>query len=125
MPVVRAHEIPKFQVDGICVWSLATASRGAVEVMLWRNRIEPGSAFPAAKRDHEEVVAVLGGSGTLRERELALPFSAGDVLIVPAGALCQIVPAEDGQPFECLMAMPLATRHFTSAGDVMRIPWTD
>jgi quercetin dioxygenase-like cupin family protein len=93
--------------------------------MLWRNRIEPGSAFPAARRDREVVVAVLSGSGVLRERELALAFSAGDVLIIPAGALSQIVPDEDGQPFECVMAMPLATRHFTSSGDVMRLPWTD
>ncbi len=125
MPVVPAYEIPRFEVDGVCIWGLATAARGAVEVMLWRNRIEAGSAFPAAKRDHEQVVAVLSGSGLLRERELALPFSTGDVLIVPAGALCQIVPAEEGPPFECVMAMPLATRHFTSRGDPMRLPWTD
>lgn len=123
MPVVSGREIAEFEVDGIRTCGLATPSRGAVEIMLWRNRAAPGSVCPAARRDHEEVVAVLAGAGTLREGGLELPFEVGDVLIIPAHVVCQIVPAGGGEPLDCVLAMPSATRHFTTLGTVMRLPW--
>ena len=92
--------------------------------MLWRHRIAPGQSLPSTRLDHEEIVAVLAGAGKLHEADRAMDFKAGDVLIVPAGAVTQIEAAPGTAPLDCLRAMPLATRHYTIAGEQMRLPWT-
>jgi quercetin dioxygenase-like cupin family protein len=124
MWIVRASEIPRFEVDGISAWGLATESRGASEVMLWRHRIAPGQSLPSTRPDHEEIVAVIAGAGKLYEANRAIAFTAGDALIVPAGAATRIEAAPGIAALDCLRAMPLATRHYTIAGEPMRLPWT-
>jgi quercetin dioxygenase-like cupin family protein len=123
MPIVRSEAIREFEANGLRVLGLATRSRGAVEVMVWRNWIDPGQVLPFVINDREEVVVVLSGSGTLSEGRRLFEFSAGDVLIVPAYTLSRIAAAGSGSHLDCLLAMPLATRHFTPTGDEMWLPW--
>jgi quercetin dioxygenase-like cupin family protein len=124
VPIVRSSDIPQFEVDGVRAWGLATKARGASEVMLWRHHIAPGQLLPSTRHDHEEVIAILSGAGNLYEPENTTSFQAGDVLIVPAGTITQIEAAPRTVPLECLRAMPLATRHYTTAGEEMYLPWT-
>jgi quercetin dioxygenase-like cupin family protein len=123
VPIVRADAIREFEANGLRVLGLATRSRGAAEVMVWRHWIDPGQVLPFVIPDHEEVVAVLSGSGTLSEGRRLFEFSAGDVLIVPAYTVSRIAAAGGGSRLDCLLAMPLATRHFTPTGAEMRLPW--
>jgi quercetin dioxygenase-like cupin family protein len=124
VPIVRADEIPEFEVDGVRAWGLATSARGATEVMLWRHRIDPGQALPSVWLDHEEIIVVLSGSGCLHESGRTLFFSAGDVLIVPASVVTRLAAVTGHGPLECIRAMPLRTRHYTVVGEEMHLPWT-
>jgi len=121
MPVVSTQEIPVFEVNGVSAWGLATPTRGASEIMVWRHRIEAGQVVPPSWRDHEEILLVLEGSGVLAEGPTETPFLAGDVLIVPANTLSRITT--EARTVDCVHALPSTTRHFTVTGEEMQLPW--
>ena len=58
MGVVRAADISEFELMGNHMRGLATPSRGAAEVAVWRGVTEPGATTPPHKHDHEEVLVV-------------------------------------------------------------------
>ena len=124
MTVIRAEEIRSFRAHGAATAGLVTRSRGAREIMMWRRRIDAGSSSIPARADREHLTAVLSGSGVLRENATEQVFSAGDVLVVRATAEYELLVAADGQPFDSIVAMPLATRHYTPDGLEMQLPWT-
>jgi quercetin dioxygenase-like cupin family protein len=125
MAVVRAGEIREFERAGNRMAGLATGSRGARELMVWRTRVAPGGGPPPHRHDHEEICVVLSGSGTVREGAGdAVRFSAGDTIIAPAGSVHEIV-ADKGVAVEWIAALPLGTRTFRPDGSELEIPWAE
>jgi quercetin dioxygenase-like cupin family protein len=125
MGVVRAADIPEFELMGNHMRGLATPSRGAAEVAVWRGVTEPGAATPPHTHDREEVLVVLAGSGRASMDGEQVEVSAGDVLIVAPNTLHQLFGPADGEPLDAIAAMPIGTRTFLPDGEELQAPWAE
>lgn len=124
MPLVRWGEVAIYTLQGSRVSGIATRSRGASQVMVWRETADAGRTDPPRAHDQEAVVLVLSGSGTAREGDREHRFGAGDVLIFPGGTVHQVIPTP-GAACELVIAMPAGTRLFTADGEEMEAPWAE
>jgi quercetin dioxygenase-like cupin family protein len=125
MGVVRAADISEFELMGNHMRGLATPSRGAAEVAVWRGVTEPGASTPPHSHDHEEVIVVLAGSGSASMDGEQVEVSPGDVVIVPAQELHQLFGPADGEPLDAIAVMPLGTRTFLPDGEELEAPWAE
>jgi quercetin dioxygenase-like cupin family protein len=125
MGVVRDADIPEFELMGNHMRGLATPSRGAAEVAVWRGVTEPGATTPPHKHDHEEVLVVLSGSGSASMDGEQMDVSPGDVLIVPPNKLHQLFGPADGEPLDAIAVMPIGTRTFLPDGEELQAPWAE
>ena len=55
MPLFRDDEIPAFERFGNFMQGLATPSRGAGEVMVWRTKVAPGGGPPGRSRQEWDI----------------------------------------------------------------------
>ena len=125
MRVIRGDEVPETERGGNRMAGLATPSRGAAEVMVWRTRVAPGGGPPPHKHDHEEVCVVLTGTGIVREDGGAEErFGPGDTIIARLGKVHEIV-ADEGVTVEWIAALPAGTKTFRPDGSELEIPWAD
>jgi quercetin dioxygenase-like cupin family protein len=125
MGVVRAADIPEFELMGNHMRGLATPSRGAAEVAVWRGVTEPGATTPPHTHDHEEVLVVLAGSGSANMDGEQVEVSPGDVLIVPPNKLHQLLGPAEGEPLDAIAVMPIGTRTFLPDGEELQAPWAE
>jgi quercetin dioxygenase-like cupin family protein len=125
MGVVRAADIPEFELMGNHMRGLATPSRGAAEVAVWRGVTEPGATTPPHTHDHEEVLVVLAGSGSASMDGEQVEVSPGDVLIVPPKTLHQLHGPAEGEPLDAIAVMPIGTRTFLPDGEELQAPWSE
>ena len=125
MPIARDADVPAFERFGNFMQGLATPSRGAGEVMVWRTRVAPGGGPPVHKHDHEEVVVIVGGTGTFVEEDGTVhPFSPGDTLLAHAGAVHEL-KADEGVAVEWIACMPSGTKTFRPDGEELPTPWAE
>ncbi len=125
MPLSRDSEIPSFERFGNHMQGLATPSRGASEVMVWRTRVAAGGGPPVHTHDHEEVVVILSGSGSFTEEGGDThPFGPGDTLFAPAGVVHEL-RADDGGAVEWIACMPAGTKTFAVDGTELSTPWAE
>jgi quercetin dioxygenase-like cupin family protein len=125
MGVVRAADIPEFELMGNHMRGLATPSRGAAEVAVWRGVTEAGATTPPHTHDHEEVLVVLAGSGSASMDGEQIEVSLGDVLIVPSNKLHQLFGPPHGEPLDAIAVMPIGTRTFLPDGEELQAPWAE
>jgi len=123
MSLIHTEEIPEFELMGNHMRGLATASRGAREVAVWRGLTDPGAGTPPHFHDREEVIVVLSGSGRATVDGEELPLAAGDVLIAPANVVHQLVAG--GETLDAIAVMPLGTRTFLPDGEELIAPWAE
>lgn len=102
--------------------ALATASRGAREVGVYRQRQMPGGANPAHTHDREEVMVVTAGRVTVTVGDERFEIGSGDTVIVPARTLHRIENGTD-EPAEWLLVAPAGTRFFGENGAEMTPAW--
>ncbi len=86
MPVERADDHPQFELGGNTITSLASASLGADESVLFRIAVPPGGGLPRHHHDHLDVFSLERGSGTIHIDDEATMVSMGDSVVVPTGA---------------------------------------
>lgn len=122
MAIFRFAEETPFSLQGNHVAGLATPSRRAENVEVWRSRMDAGSATPPHQHDAEEVVVFLSGRGRARVGNDEVAFGAGDTLILPAGRVHQIFSDTES---EMIAAMPLRCTIRSPDGEIMRLPWRD
>jgi quercetin dioxygenase-like cupin family protein len=125
MPVTRDAEIPAFERFGNFMQGLATPSRGASEVMVWRTRVSAGGGPPVHKHDHEEVVVIVSGTGTFTdENGQVQAFGPGDTVHAPAGVVHEL-RADEGVAVEWIACMPAGTKTFKPDGELLTTPWAE
>ena len=123
MPISRDADVEAHERFGNFMQGLATPSRGAGEVMVWRTRVAPGGGPPVHKHDHEEVVVIVSGTGTFEEADGTVhPFGPGDTLFAPAGTVHEL-KADDGVAVEWIACMPTGTKTFKADGEELPTPW--
>lgn len=125
MPLSHDSDIPPFERFGNRMQGLATPSRGASEVMVWRTRVAPGGGPPVHTHDHEEVVVIISGTGSFREEDGSEhAFGPGDTLFAPAGVLHEL-RADEGVAVEWIACMPSGTKTFAEDGSELSTPWAE
>src|SRR5882757_800176 len=86
MPVIHAAQSVVHQMHGTSFTSYATPSRGSRELCAWRIEIPGGTEGVPHHVSREEVLYVLSGTLRVTVDGEAGDATAGDVVLVPAGA---------------------------------------
>jgi quercetin dioxygenase-like cupin family protein len=125
MPVSRDSDVQAHERFGNFMQGLATPSRGAHEVMVWRTRVAPGGGPPVHTHDHEEVVVIVSGTGTFVEEDGTVHhFGPGDTLFAPAETVHEL-KADEGVAVEWIACMPTGTKTFRPDGEELPTPWSE
>jgi quercetin dioxygenase-like cupin family protein len=124
MTVIRVSDAPEFETQGNHMTGLASPSRGAKELLVFRGRLDPGAASPPHTHDHEEVFVVTEGKVHARIGDEEHELSAGDAAVIPPNTVHQVVNKSDGA-FDLVISMLAGTRFFRPDGEeVPAPPWT-
>ena len=86
MPIVRETDAVPHRLHGATFHSFAAPARGSSELCAWRLEVAPGTEGVAHRVSREEVLLVLGGVLTVTLDDVTAHVSAGEVVVVPAGA---------------------------------------
>jgi quercetin dioxygenase-like cupin family protein len=125
MPVSRDVDVEAHERFGNFMQGLATPSRGANEVMVWRTRVAPGGGPPVHKHDHEEVVVIVSGTGSFVEEDGSVHhFAPGDTIFAPAGVVHEL-KADPDVAVEWIACMPTGTKTFREDGEELPTPWSE
>ena len=108
------------ELHGNHMIGVATPSRGARSVEVWRGRMDAGAATPPHRHDHEEVVVILSGSGRATVDGQEIRYQPGDTIILPGAKVHQIFAESDT---EFVAAMPIGSAIETAAGEPLALPW--
>ena len=125
MTLISHESAPPFTADGTTVTGYAAPSRGATSISLWRIELAPGAASPLHQLDVEEVFLGTGGRAMATIDGTNYSVSAGDCLILPAGAPFTITAAAD-EPFRAVACMPAGGRAtLLPDGPTFVPPWAE
>jgi quercetin dioxygenase-like cupin family protein len=117
MNVLRAAETTYIDTPGNnATAGIATASRGATEVSVIRQRQQPGGGNPPHTHDREEVMLVTEGIVDVRIGDETVQLHAGDTLVVPAQTVHQLANAGDTEAAWLLIA-PAGVGFFHANGE--------
>lgn len=123
MSVVRENDLTFIDTPGgNAASAVATASRGATEVSVIRQRQAPVGANPAHTHDREEVMIVLDGRVNVTIDGVSNAVAAGDAVIVPAAATHQIENSGATRA-EWLLIAPAGVRFFHADGQEANPSW--
>ncbi|MFI9807097.1 cupin domain-containing protein [Streptomyces sp. NPDC052301] len=86
MPVIRSSEAVTHEIHGARFVSYATPLTGSKELCAWRGEIPPGTQAPAHTVSREEIFHLLVGDLLITLDGRTERISAGDTVIVGAGA---------------------------------------
>lgn len=109
---VRMLETPGKNQTGVVVGP----TQQAEEVLVLRQRQEPGGNNPMHFHDREEVMILLHGAAHVSVGREEIDLYAGDALIVPAQTLHQIANRGDSSA-EWLMVAPAHLRFYRADGE--------
>ncbi len=114
--IIRSSEIPSQENMGMRLFSIASPDTGASDVVVLRGVVTAGGTFPAHSHDREEILYFLTGAGTYTVGEDTGSISAGDVIIIPAGALHAFDATED---LDAIAVLPSGAKTFAPDGTEM------
>ncbi|MFF7609494.1 cupin domain-containing protein [Streptomyces parvulus] len=86
MPIVRSSEGVTHEIHGARFVSYAAPRTGSAQLCAWRGEIPAGTRAPAHTVDREEIFHLLTGELLITLDGRAERVSAGDTVIVSAGA---------------------------------------
>jgi quercetin dioxygenase-like cupin family protein len=125
MPIARSSDHRTFEVtestSGVTVTGLASPSRGATEILLYRTDLAPGAALPPHRHDHEEVFHLLSGTLASAQAGERIAVGAGDAVVIPPGVLHSARAGPDGAVL--IVAMREGTRTIRPDGASSVPPW--
>ena len=117
MTIVRAADVEMVETPGKNhTGGVATPRQQADEVLVLRQRQEPGGANPIHRHDREEVMIQLDGVVSVTVGDEEIELAAGDALIVPAGAPHQITNRGTARA-EWLLVAPAHLRFYRADGE--------
>ncbi|MEV8097526.1 cupin domain-containing protein [Kitasatospora sp. NPDC085879] len=90
MPVVRPDSATVFDLHGARFTSYASAATGADRLRAWRLDVPAGTAGVEHTVSGEEVLHVLAGTPVVTLDGETAALTAGDTVVVPAGARLQV-----------------------------------
>ncbi|MEU2255439.1 cupin domain-containing protein [Nocardia xishanensis] len=119
MHVIKAAEVPRFELHGVEFSAMAAPSRGSADVCTWRLTVAPHHESDAAHvLDRDEIFLVLSGVLEVSGQLLA----AGDVAIVPAGGPISVANPGD-EPAVAHVAIAAGFQATMADGSKLSPPW--
>ena len=107
---IESHEQSDVQMEGATgakMRMLVGPEDGAGNFHMRQFEVAPGGHTPHHSHDYEHEILVLRGSGVAQSAEGERPFSAGDVMFVPANEPHQFVNnGSETLAFICLIPAP-------------------
>lgn len=95
MPHLTSASARSFHVHGVDFHSYVSSAAGAAQLGAWRAEFAPGTPGQAHRMTHEEVLYLLQGSLEVEVDAAQFTARAGDVVLVPAGALFRVGNSSD------------------------------
>lgn len=122
MPILYARDAPEFELSATGrVTGLASPSRGSAELTTYRVRLEPGSAVPAHRHDHEEVFTLISGSAMVVLDDQEFLIGPGDTVLVPPGT--EHYSYSRTEPADLVASVPAGTSFITAHGEPRLPDW--
>lgn len=103
--------------------AVATASRGATEVSVIRQRQQPGGFNPSHTHNREEVLVLLDGTLDVTWNGETQTLRAGDAIVIPANTAHQLRNAGSGVA-EWLLVAPAGYRFYRESGEDATPAWS-
>jgi len=123
MILIRQSEIPTFETPGgNSTRAIVPSGRGATEVRVIQQRQQPGGQNPLHYHDRQEVLVVQSGQVIVTIDGEQARLAAGDVVIVPAGAVHQVANS-GSEAAEWLLVVPHGLRFFRPTGEEQTPVW--
>lgn len=120
MDILRNDDVDMVQTpNGNATGVLASPGRGATDVLVIRQRQQPGGQNPPHRHDREEVMIGIAGTVMVTVDDVPAQLSAGDTLIVPAATLHQLANTGNS-PAEWLLIATAGLRFFSPGGEEIR-----
>jgi quercetin dioxygenase-like cupin family protein len=113
--ITRSSEIRSQEAAGMRLSFVANPETGASESVVLRGLVTAGG-FPAHSHDHEEILYVVSGAVTFTIADETGSLFAGDVIVVPAGALHAFEAKDE---FDAIAVLPAGYKTFGPDGTEM------
>ena len=124
MTVVRFDTLALTETpNGNASAPIVTASRGASEVSLIRQRQQPGGFNPSHTHDREEALVLLGGKLDVTSGGETHTLQAGDTIVISANTAHQLRNAGD-EAAEWLLIAPAGYRFYRDSGEDATPAWS-
>ena len=125
MDILRNEDVDMVQTpNGNATGALASLGRGATEVLVLRQRQQPGGQNPPHRHDREEVIIGIAGTVTVTVDDVPVQLSAGDTLIVPAATVHRVANTGSIQA-EWLLIATAGLRFISPTGEEIRPAFLD
>ena len=122
MPVLPAPTTHTHALEHARFTSLATPSRGASEVSVWRVEFDPGLPGVTHQLTRGEVFVVESGRLTVLLGETSSEAAAGDTIVVPPDTDFALAAAGD-EPAIALCVLPAGGQARMPGGEPFTPPW--
>jgi len=120
--LIRNPNITASGFPGMFAGSLAIPRRGATEVIVIRQRQEPGAPLSFHYHNREEVIVQLAGTVTVLVGDERVEVAPGDTLIIPAQTVHQIENTDQVEA-EWLLIGPSGIQFFRPNGEEVVPEW--
>lgn len=124
MPVIDHAKWKEFEMMGNFMTGLATPSRGAKTLEVWKASMAPDASTPPHRHDAEEIVVVLTGEGEAHAAGEVARFRAPCTLILPGNQLHQLKNTGT-ERMDTVAVVPISSKVFDAEGNEMPLPWRE
>lgn len=115
MAVIRNAQARRIRTPNGVMTTLASPTQGEAGQAVWRVEMAPGAEGPVHAFDTESVWTWLQGGGEVRIGGERVTVEAGDTMVLPAGALRQMVTSAD-RGFTAIVAAPAGVQVYNPGG---------
>jgi len=114
--ITRQAQVPVQDFGSVRLTAVAGPANGAQHCIVLRGQVAVGADFPAHSHDREEVLYFLAGSAGYAIGAEPGTVEAGDVVLVPAGALHRFDARDD---VDAIAVLPIDAKTFAPDGSLM------
>ena len=122
MPHLTTATTRRFDMHDVTFTSYASSATGATRLAAWRVDVPPGTPGQVHAMSQEECLTVLTGSLDIEIDQERFTATAGEAVLVPAGARFRVSNATD-EPAQAWVTTQLGMQATMADGEWISPPW--